>query len=121
MLKDPKTNQEIKDFLHSHKDLLIMVADPKTDEIVIAYNDQFAVTQYPFESMDKGIVFNALRESKFDETIDPLMVGIEKATGITVENNQQLSHIIGGSIMNIGKKSKLPVNKQKNAKTKKGS
>jgi hypothetical protein len=131
MLKDPKKNKEIKDFLHSQKDLLVFVADPRTDEMIMAFADNFAVVQFPFERIDKGIVFNALRQSKFQEAIDPFMAGIEKATGITVEDNQQLAHIIGGSIKSIGdaieankdkyiKESDLLAKKKKNAKSKKG-
>ena len=45
MLKDPKKNKEIKDFLHKNKDLLIFVADPRTDEMVMAFADSFTVVQ----------------------------------------------------------------------------
>lgn len=123
MLK-PKRLEEIKEFLHKNKDLLIFVADPNSDWMVTAYNDRFAPVQFPFESMDKGIVFNALRKSKFDEAVDPLMTGFEKATGIAIEDNQQLAHIIGGSIRSIGEnkqESKLSVKQKKNGKKKSGS
>ena len=111
--------EEIKEFLHKHKDLLIFVADPKTDWMVTAFGDNFATVQFPFESMDKGIVFNALRKSKFNEAIDPFMVGLEEATGIKVEDNQQLAHIVGGSIRAIGEarlKSKKKTNGKKKSK-----
>jgi len=124
MLKDPKRNKEIKDFLEKNADLLIFVADPRTDEMITAFGKNFAVIQFPFEAMDKGIVFNALRKSKFNDVIDPFMTGIEEATGITVKDNQQLAHIIGGSIKSLGevkdKKSEpLSAKKKTNAKSKK--
>lgn len=94
--------QEIQDFMHANKDMLIIVANPKTDLIVTGFGDHYATVQFPFVSMATGIVFNALRKSQFNDAIDPLMVGLEKVTGIKVEDNQQLAHIIGGSIKNIG-------------------
>lgn len=118
---DTTRKDKIKEFLHENKDLLIFVADPKTDWMVTAFGDDFATIQFPFETMDKGLVFNALRKSKFQESIDAFMTGIEQATGITVEDNQQLAHIIGGSIKAIGEnRSKLSDDKKKkNGKTKK--
>lgn len=98
------------------------MADPRTDEMVTSFGDNFAVVQFPFVAMDKGIVFNALRQSRFNDAIDAFMSGFEKSTGITIEDNQQLAHVIGGSIKSIGiKRSELSTNKNKNAKTKKGS
>ena len=124
MLKDPKKNKEIRDILEKQKDLLIFVADPRTDEMVMSFGGFMSVVQFPFETMDKGIIFNALRQSKFKDAIDPFMTGIEEGAGITVKDNQQLAHIIGGSIMNIGneienKKSELSTKKKTNGKTKK--
>lgn len=113
----PKKEQ-IKEFLHQNKDLLIFVADPKTDWMVVAYDDKFATVQFPFDEMENGIVFNALRRSKFNEAIDPFMSGIEKATGITVEDNQQLAHIIGGSIRSIGEARLKGISKKSNGKKK---
>jgi len=120
MLKDQKKNKEIREFIENNNDLLIMIADPKTDEFVISFGGQFAVVQFPFERMEDGIVFNALSKSKFQDAIDPLMSGIE-SIGIKVEDNQQFSHIIGGSIKSIGEKieeqrSLLPTKKKRNAK-----
>lgn len=100
MLKDQ--SDKLKDFLIDNKDLLIIIADPKTDRVMTGFGEIIGLVQFPFEKMEDGIVFNALRQSKFKEAIDPFMAGIEKGTGITVEDNQQLAHIIGGSIKSIG-------------------
>ena len=96
--------QKFQDFSLEHKGMLCVFASPETDEIFISFNKRNAFVRFPFESKEKGVVFNALRQSKFKETIDPLMNGIIEATGITETNKDgnELLKVIGGGVKSLG-------------------
>lgn len=116
---------KLQEFQHENPDLLIMIADPKTDEISISFRKQNAFTKFPFTDMSRGVVFNALRKSKFSEAIDAFMVAIIESTGIDVTNKDgnELLKLLGGAMRGLGvgeEASRLQViNKKTNAKSKK--
>lgn len=118
------TWQQIQDWMNENKHLLILVADPETDEINVSFNELNAFVRFPMEDKTKGVVFNALRKSKFKEAIDPLMTGIIEATGIDEKDEahgMQVLHVLGGSIKSFGeaapvKRSKVEVLSRKKAK-----
>lgn len=95
---------KIQEYQNENKNLLIMVADPQSDSISISYGGFNTFVRFPMESMDKGVIFNALRESKFEEAIMPLIVGISEASGIkgTKVAGANLLKVIGGAVKNIG-------------------
>lgn len=95
---------KIQEYQNENKHLLIMVADPQSDSISISYGGYNAFVKFPMESMDKGVVFNALRESKFEEAISPLITGISEGTGIKGSSlaGANLLKTIGGAVKNIG-------------------
>lgn len=103
-----------------NKDLLSIVADPRSDEILISFNGHNCFVKFPFKDMATGVVFNALRQSKFKEAIDAFMTGIIDSTGIDVTNKEgnELLKTVGGGIKAIGEaQTKLKIKKQKaNAK-----
>lgn len=95
---------KIQEYQNENKHLLIMVADPQSDSISISFGGFNAFVRFPMESMDKGVVFNALRESKFEEAIGPLITGISEASGIkgTSVEGANILKTIGGAVKNIG-------------------
>lgn len=112
-----KTNwTKIADYALENKDLFIVFADPKSDEIFMSFNKQNAFVRFPFSDMANGVVFNALRQSKFKDAIDAFMTGIIESTGISTENKSgnELLKVVGGGIKSLG----LEQNK-KNVKIKK--
>jgi hypothetical protein len=94
--------QKIQDWVNEKKDLLIMIADPRTDTINISYGGLNTFCKFPMESMEKGVVFNALRESNFKEAIEVFMAGVVKSAGIDEKNGNQLLQVLGGSIYSLG-------------------
>lgn len=95
--------QEIHDWQDIHKDQLIMVADPRTDGISISFGGLNTFVKFPSTDMADGVVFNALRESKFNDVIDILMSGIMESTGIKDKGKGgELLKELGGSIKSIG-------------------
>lgn len=114
------TWQQIQDWSNENKHLLIMVADPTTDEINISFNEMNAFVRFPMDKKEHGVIFNSLKKSKFKEAIDPFMTGIIDATGIDEKDEahgMQVLHVLGGAMRSFGeatpvKRSKLEVNKK---------
>lgn len=109
--------EKIQDIQNEHKDLFFVVASPKTDEIVVSFNGLFGFVKFPHTTMDKGVVFNALRKSKFDQAIDAFMTGLMECTGIEEQNaGGELLKVIGGGMKSVGMdstRSKLEIVKKK--------
>ena len=114
-----KTNkwEKLQEFQNEHKDLLIMFADPKDDAVSVSFGGLNGFVRFPKpESMDKGVVYNALRESKFNEAIDAFMAGFAEGTGIKPDtaDGLQIHHILGGTMKSIGKsRGRIIKNKEK--------
>lgn len=119
-----KTNWiKIQDYANTEsKELLTLHADPKSDEIFISFNGQNAFVKFPFKDMATGVVFNALRKSKFKEAIDAFMTGVIESTGIDVTNKDgnELLKTLGGGIKALGveKYNIINDNKKSNGKNK---
>lgn len=118
--------EKLQEFANENKDLLVMFACPQEDAILVSFAGLNGFVKFPKpESFDKGVVINALRESKFDEAVGPLIAGVVEATGISVENKggNELLKVLGGAIKSIGiekakigRKSLEEFNKKQNAK-----
>lgn len=121
--------QKLQEFQNENKDLLIMFACPQEDAISVSFGGMNGFVKFPKpESFDKGVIINALRESKFSEAIDAFMLGLTEGTGISVDdpNGLQIAHVVGGAMRSIGiEKTKIgrkaleDFNKKPNAKNKK--
>lgn len=95
---------KIQEWQNDNKDLLIMVASPQEDSIGISFGGLNTFVKFPMKTMDDGVVFNALRQSRFDEAITPFIEGVVKSTGITPSNKggNELLKVLGGAIQSIG-------------------
>lgn len=103
---------KLAEFQDANKDLLIMIASPREDSISISFGGLNGFVRFPPGEMDKGIVFNALRESKFNDAIDPFINGVMEATGIKETGpGGELLKVLGGGIRSIGKGRELQKNK----------
>jgi hypothetical protein len=105
------------EFQDKNKEFLIMIASPREDAISVSFGGLNAFVKFPGTSMEKGVVFNCLRKSKFNEAIDIFMSGIMKATDIDEkEEGGEVLKVLGGAVKAIGEKRELEKNniKQKN-------
>lgn len=69
------------DFAHANRDLLIIVGDPKTDEMFVAYKDRMVLGRLKsLEGSGLGIVNGVVRQSaiksKFDTAVDRFTGGL---------------------------------------------
>lgn len=112
--------QKLQDFQNDHKDLLIMIASPKDDAISVSFGGLNTFVKFPGKDMSDGVVFNALRKSKFETAIDPFMSGIITSSGISEkEQGGEILKVLGGSMKAIGEQRELSKTKltKKNVKT----
>ena len=113
---------KIQDYANTEsKSLLTLFADPKSDEIFISFNGQNAFVKFPFKDMASGVVFNALRQSKFKDAIDAFMTGVIESTGINTTNveGNELLKTLGGGIKALGvEKDKINNKTKKHGKKK---
>lgn len=111
---------KIQDWQNEHKDLLIMVASPREDAISISFGGLGAFVKFPGKDMEKGVVFNALRDSKFKDAIDPFMAGLIEGTGIKeTGDGGEVLKVLGGAMKSIGEaRGKLKAKITKNGKGK---
>lgn len=81
-----------------------MIADPRTDEISISFGKLNTFVRFPMEDISKGVVFNSLRNSKFNEAIEPFISGIVEATGMDPRKKgvNELLKAVGGAVRSIG-------------------
>lgn len=113
--------QKIQEFQNEHKDLLIMVASPKDDAISVSFGGLNGFVRFPGKDMSQGVVFNALRKSKFDVSIDPFMSGVIEASGISEKGDGgEVLKVLGGVMKGIGEQRELAKTKltKKNVKSK---
>lgn len=105
---------EIQEWMNANKKLLVMVADPASDSISISFNGLNAFVKFPDGPAQNGIIFNALRASKFKDAIDPMIHGIIKSTGIkdSDKNGAEVLKVIGGAVKGIGEAQKANRDKQ---------
>lgn len=103
-LKEKVNWQKFQDFQNENKDMLIMCASPKDDGISISFGGLNTFVKFPFESLDKGVVFNALRKSKFTTAIDTFIGGVVQSSGIDSKDKEsnELLKVVGGAIKSIG-------------------
>ncbi len=95
--------QQIQEWQNDNKDKLIMVADPRDDSISISFGGLNTFVKFPGKDMEKGVVFNSLRKSKFNETIDILMTGVIQSTGMSdKEEPGELLKVLGGAVKTFG-------------------
>lgn len=70
----------IPEFTHRHKDLLIIIADPKTDEIYCSYGDKNVRGQIGEKGNIKvGVVRDILKKGRFQTKIDAFMIELAGA------------------------------------------
>lgn len=113
--------KKLQDFTDENKDLLMMIASPKEDSILITFGGLRAFVRFPGKDMSSGVVFNALRQSKFEKAIIPFTTGVANATGFdgSIEGSNIVQSFNGG-IKAIGEQRELSKGKvtKKNVKNK---
>lgn len=98
----------VGDFAHANKHLLIIVADPKDNTLVVAYKDKLCGGIISSEDgSNLEVVKNVLKASKFDKgnAIDRLLTAIALEFEVAVSNKymQEFLKFIDGALYRITK------------------
>lgn len=95
----------IGEFLLDNKRLLIIVADPQTDKLIMGYKGKIVVSKIKNQDGKKGhIVRKMLKHSQFKNNIDQFLQGISDAMQLRIMQNvqnNQFFHWLDGAIFNI--------------------
>jgi len=97
----------IGDFMIDNKRLLIIVADPQTDKLMMSYKGKVVVSKIKgADGKQKHIVRKMLKHSQFNNNIDQFLQGISDAMRLRIMKNMDNNRFfqwVDGSIYNISK------------------
>ena len=94
----------VPDFAHAHKDLLVIVCDPKTDNIFVGYND-IVVSGRIKSAVGKRmhVVRDVLRYSQFNSGVDLLIAQIAETLKLSLKHGRLFYQFLDGALFNIAR------------------
>lgn len=102
--KKSVTKMDISEFAHANKDLLIIVCDPKTDNIFVGYKDKVVSARMKTaDGKRMRVVKNVLIHSQFKKHVDPFLHGIAQALQLPFTKGNQFYQFLDGALFNISK------------------
>jgi len=115
-----RRSKEIAEFCHYHKDLLIIIADPKTDKLFMSYRDKHVANQIKSaEGYKTKVVRGVLSHSLFKSQIDNLITAIMDSLQLSLKNGNQFYLWIDGALFNIARALRIQrINKKSNQASK---
>jgi len=111
--------EQVKKFADKNKDLLVIAANPASDEIVVFFNGYGSFVKFPKpDKIEDGTIFRMLFDSpKFNRYANDFLVGLMKAIETDEIKGVGLCQVVAGSVQSMNKL--LGVKGKKNGKTKK--
>lgn len=105
-------------FAHENKDVLIIVADPKTDFMFVAHKDKMVLGRMKsLEGSKMHIVHDVLRQSalksKFDESIDRFTGGMVDILKLGLKEGNQFYSFVSDVLFHFQDRSKGWLERQK--------
>lgn len=100
----------IPEFAEANKKLMIIVADPVTDEIYVTYKGAMVRGHIRSSKKDGKMLKSLIRESQFNDGSDALVVGILDALKVrlTLPAMNEFAKLIDGALYNISKSLRKP-------------
>ena len=98
--QNKNTFERVKKFAHDNKELLVIVANPVTDEIFIGFDDVNSFVKFP---PVMRVVEGVLRAGSFEKNIDEFMAGIIRGMGDKKVEGVQFYKVIGGGVHAVGR------------------
>lgn len=98
------TIDDIKEFAHANKHLLLIVGNPVTDELFVGYNDLNSFVRFSADETHRNIILQTLLQSRFASTIDEFTTGFMELLAIKPDHaaSAQLIKLVGGAMFAIG-------------------
>lgn len=102
--RDEQLSREIPEFMHKHKDLLLIVCDPKTDTIFASYKDSMISGKIKSPTgKNLEVVRNVLRASRFEDTQDLFFTSLIEVLQLPVRKGNQFLMFLDAALFNIAK------------------
>ena len=99
-----RRSRRISEFCHYNKDLLVIVADPKTDNLFMSYRDKIVANQIKnAEGFKTHVVKGVLSHSLFKKEVDNFLTSIMDSLQLSLEDGNQFYQWIDGALYNIAK------------------
>ncbi len=108
-MKEKKT-ATIAELMHANKNLLMIVADPKTDEIIVGYRDNIVGNRFIGEDgKNEHIIRDVLKNSRFKDEIDNFLTRLmrEMQTFTRNKSTNTFFLFIDGAISQLVKGKKM--------------
>ena len=105
---EKRMSKKIADFAHYNKDLLIIVADPKTDKLFISHKDKFFYNQIKSATGKRTkVVKGILSHSLFKKEVDNFLVSIMDTLQLSLKDGNQFYQWIDGSLYKLARTLRL--------------
>lgn len=110
--------EHLGDFAHQNRDLLIIVADPETDQLFCAYKDKMVLGKIKdLHARKLTVVRDVLRHSKlksdFDHAMDLFLAGLADFLQLSLEKGNQFYDFIRNVIFHFQPKAGAWLEQQK--------
>lgn len=100
--RQERLSYTLQEFVHQNKNLLIIVADPKTDKILVAYKDKHTYGQIKsVEGKKMTVVRDVLNHSKYKGSIDSFLTTIIETMNLPVKYGKDFLQYVDASLYNI--------------------
>lgn len=104
MFKSKSKEDRIGQFIHANRNLLIIVCDPATDKLVMAYKDKVVINKIVgFDKGAKDVVKNVLRKSSFQSNIDKFISSLSQSLELSIKDGSEFFKWVDGALYNISK------------------
>ena len=102
--RDEHLRYSVPKFANRNKNLLIIVADPKTDRIFVTYRGAMANGRIKSTTgKNLHVVKEVLKESRFSAHADNFIVSIMETLNVSLLKGNQFYQFLDGAIYGIGK------------------
>jgi hypothetical protein len=100
-----KKSIRLGNLIHENRDKLIIILDPNTDKLIMAYKDKVVTSQIKQVSGKKSkVVKSVLKHSQFKSNIDEFLSGLSESLKLKVADANSFFQWVDGAIFNISKK-----------------
>jgi hypothetical protein len=94
----------VPEFANRHKDLLVIVCDPKTDNMFVGYGGAMVSGKIKSATGEKlHVVKDMLAHSQFKKNINPFLTGIMEIMQLPLKAGNLFYQFLDGAIFNISK------------------
>lgn len=102
--RDNRNLLTIPEFAAANSDMLIIVADPKSDRLFAMYKDKIINSKIKnVRGAKVSLVKTMLKESTFENAIDPFLGTVAEQTKIKVDRHNFFYKFIDAAIFNFAK------------------